>query len=45
MKRVLYEIKEGSHPVVEKVIGKGEFVSNDTHLNRNDNRFLLNYRT
>ncbi len=33
-------MKEG-HPVVEKVIGKGEFVSNDTTLNSNDNRLLL----
>lgn len=35
------EINEGRHPVVEKVIGKGEFVSNDTTLNSNDNRLLL----
>lgn len=37
----IIEIKEGRHPVVEKVIGKGEFVSNDTFLNQNDNRLLL----
>ena len=34
-------IKEGRHPVVEKVIEKGEFVSNDTTLNKKDNRILL----
>jgi len=37
----IIEIKEGRHPVVEKVIGKGEFVSNDTFLNQKDNRLLL----
>lgn len=35
------QINEGRHPVVEKVIGNGEFVSNDTILNKNDNRLLL----
>lgn len=34
-------IKEGRHPVVEKVIGKGDFVSNDTYLNKYENRLLL----
>ncbi|NLL30729.1 MAG: DNA mismatch repair protein MutS, partial [Clostridiales bacterium] len=37
----IIEINEGRHPVVEKVIGKGEFVSNDTTLNQKDNRLLL----
>lgn len=37
----IVEIKEGRHPVVEKVIGNGEFVSNDTTLNTKDNRLLL----
>lgn len=37
----IIEIEEGRHPVVEKVIGRGEFVSNDTLLNKNDNRLLL----
>lgn len=37
----LIEIKEGRHPVVEKVIGRGEFVSNDTLLNKKDNRLIL----
>ena len=34
-------IVEGRHPVVEKVINKGEFVANDTILNREDNQLLL----
>lgn len=34
-------IKDGRHPVVEKVIEKGSFVSNDTYVNRNENRLLL----
>ena len=37
----IINIKEGRHPVVEKVIGRGEFVSNDTLLNKDDNRLLL----
>lgn len=37
----IIEITDGRHPVVEKVINKGEFVSNDTKLNINDNRLLL----
>ena len=34
-------ITGGRHPVVEKVIEKGEFVSNDTILNKDENRILL----
>ncbi|MDQ0149056.1 DNA mismatch repair protein MutS [Eubacterium multiforme] len=37
----IIDINEGRHPVVEKVIGRGEFVSNDTLLNKEDNRLLL----
>ncbi|MDV4151635.1 DNA mismatch repair protein MutS [Clostridium sp. AL.422] len=37
----LIEINEGRHPVVEKVISNGEFVSNDTLLNTDNNRLLL----
>ena len=37
----IIDINEGRHPVVEKVIGRGEFVSNDTLLNKDDNRLLL----
>ncbi len=35
------EIVDGRHPVVEKVIGKGEFVSNNTTLNQSDKELLL----
>ncbi|WP_294355685.1 DNA mismatch repair protein MutS, partial [uncultured Clostridium sp.] len=35
------EIVEGRHPVVEKVIGRGEFVSNDSIINNKDNSLLL----
>ncbi len=37
----IINIKEGRHPVVEKVIGNGDFVSNDTLINSYDNRLLL----
>lgn len=37
----IIDINEGRHPVVEKVIGNGEFVSNDTMLNTTNNRLLL----
>ena len=35
------EIKDGRHPVVEKVIGNGEFVSNSTTCNQTDKDLLL----
>ena len=37
----IIDIKDGRHPVVEKVIGNGEFVSNDTSLNQKENQLLL----
>ena len=37
----IIEINGGRHPVVEKVIDKGEFVSNDTTVNNIDNRMLI----
>src|SRR5471030_2565587 len=37
----LIEIVDGRHPVVEKVIGRGEFVSNNTTLNQTDKELLL----
>ena len=37
----LIEIVDGRHPVVEKVIGRGEFVSNNTTLNQSDKELLL----
>ena len=35
------EIRDGRHPVVEKVIGNGEFVSNNTTCNQTDKELLL----
>ena len=37
----IIDIIDGRHPVVEKVIPKGEFVSNNTMLNTTDNQLLL----
>lgn len=37
----IIEINEGRHPVVEKVIGRGEFVSNNTTLNQTNKELLL----
>ncbi|SFC17514.1 DNA mismatch repair protein MutS [Clostridium uliginosum] len=37
----IIEINDGRHPVVEKVIGKGDFVSNNTTLNQTDKELLL----
>ncbi|NRZ53913.1 DNA mismatch repair protein MutS [Clostridium beijerinckii] len=37
----IIEIVDGRHPVVEKVIGRGEFVSNNTTLNQSDKELLL----
>ncbi|MGL4989838.1 MAG: DNA mismatch repair protein MutS, partial [Sarcina sp.] len=35
------KITNGRHPVVEKVIPNGEFISNDTIVDTNDNQMLL----
>ena len=35
------EIVEGRHPVVETTLKRGEFVSNDTSLDDNDNRIMI----
>lgn len=37
----IINIKEGRHPVVEKVIPRGAFVSNDTFLNSFDQQLML----
>lgn len=34
-------IKEGRHPVVEKVIDRGTFVANDTSIDTKDNQMLI----
>ena len=35
------DIKEGRHPVIEKMLPKNEFVANDTYLNNNEDRFSI----
>jgi len=35
------EIADGRHPVVEKMLGKGQFVPNDTLLDMNENRISI----
>ncbi|WP_244832920.1 DNA mismatch repair protein MutS [Clostridium sp. BJN0001] len=37
----IINIKDGRHPVVEKMIQSGEFISNDCLLNQDDNEFLI----
>ena len=34
-------IKEGRHPVIEKMIGNGNFVPNDTYLDKNGDRLAI----
>ncbi|MCF0126823.1 MAG: DNA mismatch repair protein MutS [Clostridia bacterium] len=35
------DIKSGRHPVIEKIIGEGSFVENDTFLDKNENRLSI----
>ena len=35
------DIKEGRHPVIEKMMDSGEFVANDTYLDCNDTRVAI----
>ena len=37
----IINIVDGRHPVVEKVINKGEFVANNTTINNDENQLLL----
>ena len=37
----IIEIKNGRHPVIEKILGTGSFVENDTYLDRDDNRLSI----
>ena len=37
----LLEIKDGRHPVVEKVINEGNFISNDSHMDLDKNKLLI----
>ena len=34
-------INNGRHPVIEKILGTGSFVENDTYLDKNDNRLSI----
>ncbi len=35
------DIKDGRHPVIEKILGVGSFVENDTYLDKVDNRLAM----
>lgn len=35
------DIKEGRHPVIEKMLAKGEFIGNDTYLNCEEDRLSI----
>ncbi len=37
----IISIKEGRHPVVEKVLEHGDFIANDTYIDETDNELLL----
>ena len=37
----IINIKEGRHPVIEKMIGVGNFVPNDTYLNKDESRLSI----
>ena len=35
------DIREGRHPVIEKMLSAGEFIANDTYLDKGDNRLSI----
>lgn len=35
------DIKDGRHPVIEKILGPGSFVENDTYLDKQDSRLSI----
>ena len=37
----IIDIKDGRHPVIEKMLPSGSFVQNDTYLNKQDNRLAI----
>ncbi len=37
----IIDIKGGRHPVIEKMLGAGEFVENDTYLDKDENRLSI----
>lgn len=40
-KEGIIDIKEGRHPVIEKMLSAGDFISNDTYLDFDDNRLAI----
>ena len=40
-KEGIIDIKDGRHPVIEKILGSGEFISNDTYLDKELNRLAI----
>ena len=40
-KNGIIDIKDGRHPVIEKMLGAGEFIPNDTYLDENFNRLSI----
>ena len=37
----IIDIKEGRHPVIEKMLGIGEFIENDTYMDKEENRLNI----
>ena len=37
----IIDIKEGRHPVIEKMLGAGQFVPNDTYMDKDENRLSI----
>ncbi len=37
----IIDIKNGRHPVIEKILGAGSFVENDTYLDKQENRLSI----
>ena len=40
----IIDIKEGRHPVIEKMLPPGSFIANDTYLDKDENRLRNNNR-
>ena len=37
----IIDIKSGRHPVIEKMLGAGAFIDNDTYLDKEENRLSI----
>ena len=37
----IIDIKDGRHPVIEKMLPSGSFIANDTHMDKNENRLSI----